>query len=91
VGRRQRRSHAGTTLLYGIVPDGVSSIALLFPENNNTEITTQVTENFFLIAIPPPLQHGVAAVIWRDARGRTLKSFPQLPLSFPQFPQIPLP
>jgi hypothetical protein len=69
----------------GIVPDGVSSVALLLENNRavlpspNVEITAQVTANFFSIEIPPPrlATVGPATLIWRDASGRTLKSVPQ--------------
>jgi hypothetical protein len=77
---------------YGIVPDGVSSVALLLEYNSggapatccspNVEITAQVTANFFVIEIPPPRLYtvGPATLIWRDASGRTLKSFPETPM-----------
>jgi hypothetical protein len=77
---------------YGIVPDGVSSVALLLEYNAgrapatccspNVEITAQVTANFFSIEIPPPRLYtvGPATLVWRDASGRTLKSFPETPM-----------
>jgi hypothetical protein len=66
-------------VVYGIVPDGVSSVALL-PESTPgvtpPEITAQVTENLFSIEVPPSFHHGAAVVVWRDASGHTLKSLP---------------
>jgi hypothetical protein len=70
--------------VFSIVPDGVSSVTLLPesppgvtpPEIEPPGIMAQVTENFFSIEVPPPLQHRMATVIWRDASGRTLKSLP---------------
>jgi hypothetical protein len=70
--------------VYGIVPDGPSSVTLLPesapgvtpPEIEPPGITAQVTENFFSIEVPPPLHYHMATVIWRDASGRTLKSLP---------------
>jgi hypothetical protein len=61
-------------VVYGIVPDGVASVALL--SEDNPEITVQVTANFFVIEVPSSFHHGGATVVWRDASGRTLKSLP---------------
>jgi hypothetical protein len=60
-----------TVVLYGIVPDGVFSVGLL--SEKNAAITTQVTENFFSLEVPPSFQHGSVTTIWRDANGHTLK------------------
>jgi hypothetical protein len=58
-------------LVYGIVPDGVASVALL--SERNPELTVRVTANFFAIEVPPAFHHAGATVVWRDAGGHTLK------------------
>jgi hypothetical protein len=57
-------------IVYGIVPDGVASVALL--SERNPELTVQVTSNFFAIEVPSSFHHGGATVVWRDAGGHTL-------------------
>jgi hypothetical protein len=64
-------------LMYGVVPDGVSSVVLL--SENNPEITVLVTTNFFSIEVPLAVSLGLATVIWRDASGHSLKSIPYRP------------
>ncbi len=56
---------------YGVVPDGVSTVTLLL--ENKSELSAHVANNFYSIAIPPPLQHGQAIPVWRDASGHTIK------------------
>ena len=77
----------GLGFMYGIVPDGVSSVAMLFEDNS--EIAVQVPANFFSIEIPPSHAHGQATFVWRDVGGHTLKTFPGQPLGQPPIPVVP--
>jgi hypothetical protein len=65
---------------YGVVPDGVSSVTLLF--ENKSEISAQVTANFYSIDVPPQLQHGQAIPTWRDASGHTIKTLFPVPVGY---------
>lgn len=67
----ERPANPHPDVVYGIVPDGVASVALL--SERNPELPVQVTANFFAIEVPPAFHHGGATVVWRDAVGHTLK------------------
>lgn len=64
-------SGATTDVVYGIVPDGVASVALL--SEHNPELTAQITANFFAFEVPASFHRGGATIVWRDASGHQLK------------------
>ncbi len=73
---------ASTEFVFGIVPDGVSSVTLR--SEDNPDIMAPVAVNFFSIEVPASFHHGSATVIWRDATGRTLPASAEGPFFLPE-------